>query len=591
MFIVVCAAIGALCWLGHPWVWRYLSGQPLDGRRRTDGSFVHPGTRSLTPGVVRFSRWSGYPGWQRAGIRVSTLALAALALDGWITHPTLTRNLALLSAWATGSAATWRGYQRWRDRRHWFHTVLPLHLALAAYLALPASARPRDYLRVPVNYARSHDARTTITLPPTWTGNPGVRKELATLVMEKLELSSSDAEWDLEMKRSPTLTIKLSHKPPKTVSWSDELATLAACRPGQLFIGRDKLGHAFYWDLAVGEDPHAGFSIHTGLGKSTLMMALTAQLLHQDHRASVTYIDPKMVSADALAGVPGLTLVNDPRNVGAMWEAIEGSLALMDERRDALAADPTATFARHMLILDEVNMFATMSRSHWLKVKPKGAPATPAIWDVIAALIWQGRQFGVHLVLLGQRLDERATGGIGLRDSLGFRGLAGFRANQWLMLVGTVPIPRAQKGKGRWIYDDGESSTWVQNVYPSAQDLRSWALDRQVAPTPNLETLAGTEAGTGVGSPVVTVTVLSDVKGPTSSLPAETPELPTPPVAATAWIIGREAGAAHLHISLAAFDKRRERRPIPGETRRRNQPAWTEADLDAWSTVTEEISA
>jgi hypothetical protein len=47
-------------------------------------------------------------------------------------------------------------------------------------------------------------------------------------------------------------------------------------------------------------------------------------------------------------------------------------------------------------------------------------------------------------------------------------------------------------------------------------------------------------------------------------------------------IVGLQAAADYLEMTFAAFEKGRKRRPIPGETRRGPQPAWTALDLQEW---------
>ncbi|MDQ7906860.1 hypothetical protein RB614_20300 [Phytohabitans sp. ZYX-F-186] len=68
-------------------VWRFLLGQPLDGRRYSDATFWRRGGRIRRhPWVFTWTWWTLAAGWQRAGIRLAavvvllTATLAALAL-------------------------------------------------------------------------------------------------------------------------------------------------------------------------------------------------------------------------------------------------------------------------------------------------------------------------------------------------------------------------------------------------------------------------------------------------------------------------------------------------------------------------------
>jgi hypothetical protein len=178
-----------------------------------------------------------------------------------------------------------------------------------------------------------------------------------------------------------------------------------------------------------------------------------------------------------------------------MWDLIMHVKGIVTDRLNAQRADPTAEFPLLALFVDETNMFSNMSVSYWRTIKDQSDPATPSIWrEGIAPILWTGRSTNVHAVFVGQRLDEKATGGIGLRDSLGFRGLAGFRKNQWDMLIGTTPVPRAQKPKGRWIYSDGQTETWVQNLLADKDSLRNSAIIRDYAQARRVLPVAGASA-------------------------------------------------------------------------------------------------
>lgn len=49
------------------------------------------------------------------------------------------------------------------------------------------------------------------------------------------------------------------------------------------------------------------------------------------------------------------------------------------------------------------------------------------------------------------------------------------------MLIGTAPVPRSQKPKGRWIYSVGQTETWVQNICASIDPVESGAILRDYA--------------------------------------------------------------------------------------------------------------
>jgi hypothetical protein len=58
--------------------------------------------------------------------------------------------------------------------------------------------------------------------------------------------------------------------------------------------------------------------------------------------------------------------------------------------------------------------------------------------------------------------------------------MSGFKANQWMNYIGTTPVPRAQKGRGRAIYVAGESETWVQCLYGQDDEFKEFAIANRI---------------------------------------------------------------------------------------------------------------
>src|SRR6266496_997980 len=91
-------------------LWLFLTGDPLDGRLRTNATFFRPPTQALHP-KAHASAWHWRPGWHRAAARTGSLALAAAVAYGIIWHRIAT--LAVLAA----AAAAVTGYIAWRTGR------------------------------------------------------------------------------------------------------------------------------------------------------------------------------------------------------------------------------------------------------------------------------------------------------------------------------------------------------------------------------------------------------------------------------------------------------------------------------------------
>lgn len=541
--------------------WRWISGAPLDGKWRTDAGWIRPATRATRTSGPPPARWSYLPRWQRSGIRQAALVGTPAIAWGIVVHPRATIAAAAGAlVLAAGALVLWtRGYRHRRD------VVEPLNESLGPLVKVPERTPARQWLTVPVRV--TEDRPAVVTLPTSFAPTAEARATVADLVTAKLGFVPDEVDVAWQTKGTPVMTLKLAPQPPDRVTFAEMQAAMDACQPGEVIFGKDRR-RAVYRGSFLIDDPHWGCSVGSRRGKSTFLQVTAAQLLHQDAGARVVGIDVKRVSFAALVGVPGFTLANDPARIDLMWEAIGDVRVEMDRRSADLEDDPTLTFPMLCLMVDELNQFAAMSAAHWDRTKPKGAPKRPPVWDDLSAVLWQGAQMNVHAIWVGQRFDTAATGGFGLRDSFGLRGLAGFRANQWKWLVGTTPVPRSSRRRGRWIWSDGEDETWVQMIYGTPEEIAAYASVGR-----------GGDGAPGV-SQVAASTQVSDQQGHAHG---------------TRWVVGLDAGAAELGVTLAAFRKRRQRaveagRPIPGEVRHGNQPAWPAHELAEWSAGTREES-
>jgi hypothetical protein len=536
-------------------LWRWFSGAPLDGKWRTDARFWRRGTKAL--GKRPPGRWSYLPGWRKTLARQALVFGAPAAAWSTITHPRATL------AGAAGAVvlvavilALWvRGF---RHRRRY---VAPLHETLSSALKLPDTMPAREYLRVPVTFATSERTPATITLPSSWPPTADNCAQVAELVKAKLGVRDDDVDTTWRTTGRPVLIVRKAPQPPDLVTLAEMTPAMLACRPGEVVIGLDRRREVYRGSFRT-DDPHWCASVGSRRGKSTFLQVTAAQLLRQDPRNTVVGVDVKRVSFVPLIGVPGFSLYNDPADIPAMWGAISGVRAEMDLRSATLLEDPTADFGQLTLMLDEINQFAAQSAAYWSEIKEPKQPNTPPVWRDLAAILWQGAQMRVHVVAVGQRFDSAATGGIGLKDSFGLRGLAGFRANQWKFLVGTTPVPRSSRKRGRWIWSDGEDERWVQQVYGEPDELAAYASVGR-----------GGDGAAGLSQ----VTASAQAGAQSGHGPG------------TRWVVGLDAGAAELGISVSAFRKRRQRaeqngHPIPGETRQGNQPAWPADELVVWAT-------
>ena len=460
---------------------RFVAGHHLDGRRRSDATFLRDGTQGEPSwwGTGRESRWVLMAGWKRAALRLAVVAALA-GLWRWRTVTEWALGLVLGPA---AGYAVWRCVRAVRRWRHVRTLERPMALALAPFLGV-ASRQVEAALAVRPDYELTAGGEHigSLGLPDHWAATADQRERLQQVIGARLGV---EVRYGWRTAQHPmVLNLTRAPQPPAMVRWADVLAEIEACPTDKVLLGADSSGQLVYGDLAL-EDPHWAVNAGSRRGKTTLLLSIAVQVGCQRQRSGLpddapecahgrtTGIDPKRVSLAALAGLPGVELHADPRDVEGMWAGIAAFRAHLEARVDAFADDPTVSFERSLLIIDEVNQFAAMSAARWREVKAKSDPALPPVWSDVAAVGWMGAQFKCNIIAVGQRLDQGALGG--LRDSFGVRLLAGYTPQQYAFLVGLPPYQRPQKPRGRFLLFEGGELTWLQLVYGEPAELRDYA--------------------------------------------------------------------------------------------------------------------
>jgi|SRR5450755_2020778 len=468
----------------HALAWRWFSGHTWHGKHYTNATWLRRATRVHTASGTAM-RWHHLPRLMRAGIRTGSTLIAFALAYGLIKY----RSQTILASMIAGGIVIIGGFvlgiyalRTWQTNRV---IVSPLGMAIAPMLDVPES----DAMRA-IDLNNSYHSITEgelgrIILPPRFAASPQQKEQIQHLITSRMPVEV-DFRW--HTKTNPaTLAIMASPQPPPMVRFSDQIEYMESLRPGDVLIGLDRRSQPYIGSFNGGDDPHWGCSVGSGRGKSTFLQATAAQILHQDRDSKVTGIDPKMSSLEPLAGIPGMTLACDPSDIPEMWRVLFEFEAEMMGRLRQIKADPTISFPVNLLVIDELNQFSAMSRTYWQRIQvgePFGVGdlikppkvAIPPVWGWLASVLWQGRVTHCHAIVVGQRLDDRSTGGIGLRDSLGLRGLAGYRKNQFDMLLGISPYIKPRREKGRWLWSNGEDESWIQNLYGDPAFVRDYAL-------------------------------------------------------------------------------------------------------------------
>lgn len=464
----------------HRIIARFLSGRRTDGKHFTNSSFWRKSDgRVIGHPVGRVSS-----AHHRAGVSNLFRRLGYLAVFGLIGYGFFhARTITIIGA--IGGIVLWCGYHGYylviRLRAWYSHRqfISPLAAALGPRFELTGPEMEMNIHMEPGYTEKKIGKIGLIDIPQRYHAEPALQDAINGLIRSRLPVDA-DFVWNFKGK-SPHILIKAAPALPSLVPFGNYIADIEALGKRQYISGIDRTGKVYVASFA-GEEPHHGYAWGSGRGKSTILKSIVAQIFHNEQDATGTVIDPKEVSLDGLAGIPGLTFFNDIGNIPGMWAGITGVYELMLSRYAQLKADPTIEFPTHLVIIEEGNSFAVMSKVYWGRNKPKGAQGVnPPIWaDAIAPLFWRGRQVNIFIVLVAQSIQERFLGNLNLRPSLGLLSLSGYKVTQWQNYVGTSPIPRSQKGRGRAIYVDGENETWVQCLYGSDSELKDFAMKGRV---------------------------------------------------------------------------------------------------------------
>jgi hypothetical protein len=539
---------------------RFAAGRHLDGVRRTDATWSAAATRVLHP-TGRASGWAHLPERTRAAIRLAALTLAGAETALWLkarpAAPPLTIALMLAMAGAVG----WHAWRRIERARHHREVISPAAAALAPFLG----TTPRNVeagLKIRRDYADANGGEhiASLALPDHYAATPDQKAKVMDIMANRLGV---DLKPHWQTSRYPmVLTLHRAPTPPSMVRFATQLARIEALPPDKIMLGIAADGQPRDWDRSA-EDPAIAFHGGSRRGKTNLLLLIAAQEIRKwRHRppaenapacaaGRVTYIDPKQVSAMVLAGLPGVDLCNQgARDIPGMWAGAARFAQLVNDRYDALAEDNTLEFQDSLLIIDELSMFSGMSARHWAATRERTDPAEPPVWADLATVVWMGAQVRARAIVAGQRLDFRILAG--LLGSFGIRLLAGFLPQDYMRLVGVLPVPRSQKPRGRFLLFAGDEPEWIQAPFAKPEEYRSWVLadDRE----PAVDLARSTSYGT--------------------------------------WVTGHAAAAQYLELSIDAFRQRIKRQGRPdGELRVGNQPAWRPADLDRWAGRGEQIAA
>jgi hypothetical protein len=486
-------------------LWLFLTGDPLDGRLRTNATFFRPPTQALHP-KAHASAWHWRPGWHRAAARAVTLALAVTVAYGIIWHRTATiATLAVLAALITG----WAGWRLYRGGRSWIRAIAwdPDHPWVSAWGALAVPWRHYVHYRRPLILALTAElgepprrvrvpldrSGATVGVPPGFTGADKGKDGIARAVTAKLALEAAEPAWKLHGTSRPRVTYTLTQPPPRYLTWDDVAADIASARSDQLITGAGKRDAIVNVSLEL-DSPHFGVISGTGGGKSQLLAYWLVQRLMRGDIALI--LDAKRFShpwafkdMDAEYGL--LPNVAYCRTVTDLHDAMCW-LGIELDRRNAVAEQTITARGdvrgdvgpRLWIAAEEMNLAHGALRQFYAEIRGPDDPKRSPAFTGLGAVSFAGRAVKMHLVPIGQMLKADVLGGGDVRENIGVRMLTRYTQNSWKMQAGDIAMPPPSRVPGRWQQLASGEVTEVQVPYVDMEQARELAVGGVVTACP-----------------------------------------------------------------------------------------------------------
>lgn len=455
-------------------IYRFATCRPLDGYARTDATFWHPGTRSLTR-TGHTAPHNFWPGWKRG---VLLTRLPPFVLLPWTATVAVTEWADINDPWwldPQGPALGWvplLGYGAYRGVRYAQNYQLDRHYLRPVRQAVVATLRTRDSVVVDIPrglvHGRDLEATGRIFLPSNHALTDGDRDNLLRAIRERLGHEALDARFNMEGVR-PHMELFTPPQPPALVPWDMMLEYADSASP---YLGHSAHGPVS-WSL--GDDaPHLGVAGGSGSGKSELVAWIVAQFMRAG--AGVVVLDPKYSSHRWLMRIPQVLYCTLPAMLHDTILWLDAEL-----RRRGLASQVAESdFPRIVVLLEERNSMQTLLREHWFAVRPRGAPLRSPALAALDRLASQGRSLNINVILAAQ---ETAKVDIGSRNNFGAFVLAGrLPVPSWRLVMGpTTKKPAMSSKPGRFGYVVAGQATVFQGAFPDlkfhADRLIDWATD------------------------------------------------------------------------------------------------------------------
>lgn len=375
------------------------------------------------------------------------------------------------------------------ERAHFQRWILPLHLALHGPLGYPIEINPRKYLVVPRGKAAEGDG-VVVIVPPTFSFEDKKKALVESLTTRKLALADVTEHWEGKAHHSYLQLRPRAHAPDTALFAEIQVrAMVEKTKASAPLIGLTVGGEAVAFNLDS-ETPHLLWSAGTGGGKSSLIRAVTAQLMH--HGAHVVVIDLKRHSQPWLRGLPGVTYVRDAEDIHDtfIWLAEEGN-----RRNKAWDNVPLGgqgpKFPRLVVVCEELNATFSKLRRYWSSIRPTGAPQLSPAVEGFQDLLFMGRAVQINVLAVTQMATAKDLGGPEARENFALRILARYTPNAWKMLVPEITYRPASTVPGRVMVCRAGTAYETQAVFFTDHEARDWATSGHEAADVHIELSQG----------------------------------------------------------------------------------------------------
>lgn len=340
------------------------------------------------------------------------------------------------------------------------------------------SGRGLVHLAVPRDFRDKDGATIVVHLPMDWTPGRTDMANLVTLTGQRLSADNLTATWTLSGRR-PHVAMSTPAKPPSAVDMADMMAAADTAPEDAVIMGAGTRGQVVTFDLAM-ESPHLLINGGSGAGKSELLAWIVGQFMRRGY--GVLCLDSKFVSHMWLRRIPGVLYAAEDEELHEALLWLDGEL-LRRARFVSAGGDP-ATLVPLVAVLEEMNGASNRLRAYWKAIGGKGM--SPAL-TALANLANMGREMRVHILLAGQSVTAKSTGGPEGRESFGGRVLGRASANAWKMLAPQIkPAPVKRGEPGRWHIVVGDVLKEFQapfcNIKNESAKLIEWATGGKPVP-------------------------------------------------------------------------------------------------------------